>query len=564
MNNYFKTTNVPTSNVQNLVNEITSVVQESVNQPIPPILEAADYLQFKVDGDRTAFEHRYFERRKLLTCYTLYLQHNFDEPAFHYFEQLITSTLDEVSWCLAAHLNYDHFEYATKHTIDLFAAETGQTLVEIETIFNKRLSVELRDAINQQIDQRLIQPFLSQVWDWETKQNNWNSVCSSCMGIIFLLTPELSNRAQLLDRINHNLIIYLDSFGQDGICTEGLEYWTYGFGYFIYYFDLLKASQSSVPFDLQQIKQIAAFPARIQLANNDFANFSDVSADQPIATGILAYCQQHFDTAIPVVKNVSRLGFDHCFRYAHVSRNLWWSDFKASTLQPYRHFFKDAQWLIDRHSDWTVMLKGGSNQESHNHRDIGEIILNIHGQRILTDMGAPIYKDGYFGAERYQTVQAQSAWHSVPCVDQQEQLDSVERATVDTCDLKQAVNFQLTLNNAYGHAVTRHLSTDEHTLRLTDTFPTVRKVTEHFVFATEPILVENGCLVPLANSQQTVYFNWTDASSSVTKITVQNHIEQNETYYRLNINLKEPIFELSIHLIGNQEAQSCKRKSQEN
>lgn len=33
---------------------------------------------------------------------------------------------------------------------------------------------------------------------------------------------------------------YLQGFGPDGACLEGLGYWNYGFGYFVYYADLLR------------------------------------------------------------------------------------------------------------------------------------------------------------------------------------------------------------------------------------------------------------------------------------------------------------------------------------
>ena len=57
---------------------------------------------------------------------------------------------------------------------------------------------------------------------------------------------------------------YLQGFGPDGACLEGLGYWNYGFGYFVYYADLLrKRTRGEMDwFRAEKVGRIALFQQR--------------------------------------------------------------------------------------------------------------------------------------------------------------------------------------------------------------------------------------------------------------------------------------------------------------
>jgi len=68
--------------------------------------------------------------------------------------------------------------------------------------------------------------------------NNWTAVCAGCVGMTYIyMQPERFPYVQ--DRILASLQSFIDLYGDDGACTEGLSYWDYGFGYYIYFADLL-------------------------------------------------------------------------------------------------------------------------------------------------------------------------------------------------------------------------------------------------------------------------------------------------------------------------------------
>ncbi|MNV89055.1 hypothetical protein D3C71_1833170 [compost metagenome] len=66
---------------------------------------------------------------------------------------------------------------------------------------------------------------------------------------------------EILFRTESSMRYYLEGFGEDGACLEGLGYWNYGFGYFTYYSDLLR-SRSGRKLDWfhnDKVRRIARF-----------------------------------------------------------------------------------------------------------------------------------------------------------------------------------------------------------------------------------------------------------------------------------------------------------------
>ena len=61
-----------------------------------------------------------------------------------------------------------------------------------------------------------------------------------------------------------------------------------------------------------------------------------------------------------------------------------------------------------------MAAKGGHNDESHNHNDIGSFIVAHNGRPRLIDPGAGTYTRQTFGQDRYQIWTMQSSWHNTP------------------------------------------------------------------------------------------------------------------------------------------------------
>ena len=81
-------------------------------------------------------------------------------------------------------------------------------------------------------------------------------------------------------------------------------------------------------------------------------------------------------------------------------------------------FDKKTCWYINKKAKYAFTAKGGHNEESHNHNDLGNfIILTDNGQQII-DFGAGYYNKNYFRIpQRYEeNIIACSRGHNVPII----------------------------------------------------------------------------------------------------------------------------------------------------
>jgi hypothetical protein len=69
-----------------------------------------------------------------------------------------------------------------------------------------------------------------------------------------------------------------------------------------------------------------------------------------------------------------------------------------------------------RHKGSSSRPRGGHNAESHNHNDIGQVIVYLDGAPVLVDAGVERYTAKTFGPERYTIWTMQSAYHSLPTI----------------------------------------------------------------------------------------------------------------------------------------------------
>ncbi|MEZ4659445.1 MAG: heparinase II/III family protein [Caldilineaceae bacterium] len=70
-----------------------------------------------------------------------------------------------------------------------------------------------------------------------------------------------------------------------------------------------------------------------------------------------------------------------------------------------------------------VAAKGGHNEESHNHNDIGNFVIYANGKPVIVDAGVETYTAKTFSPQRYEIWTMQSAYHSLlPTVDGVQQL----------------------------------------------------------------------------------------------------------------------------------------------
>jgi hypothetical protein len=501
-----------------------------------PFLPYQGYEEYLESGNRVAFEKHYFARRRMLVVLGLTYEMERKADVKALLEQLLWEICNEYTWCLPAHLPIvnGRFYSQERHTLDLFAAETGQALAELLMLIGEELSAVVKERVRYEIDQRLFLPFEQQTWSWETKENNWSAVVGGCLGMaaLYLLPKKSERQLGMIKRLDTAMQSYLNSFGEDGACIEGVGYWAYGFGYYLYYAQLLAAVlQDDTYLKLPKARKIAAFPYYMMISPGHYLPFSDYSAIE-LPSGLVSYCYEHFGVKIPQLTGISQLDFDPCYRFAHIYRNLQWHT-EAITQEKkasFHHDFEQAQWFITKgtRSDFFFAAKGGSNHESHNHLDVGHFVLGTTEELFLTDLGAGEYTKDYFDdKKRYNYFPPAAASHSLPIINQQMQVATAEKATVLQVNEKR---FDLELSAFYPpesvSSFKRHFILSPQEVIIEDDFDFGDRkqknlVVENFITKIPPVI--QGRSVKLSTGKGHCFLHFTSDRIQIKTVTYQDH-----------------------------------------
>ncbi len=448
---------------EKLINEIVEeAIKYRLKNDVEPI-QLNGYQTYLKTGDRLTFEQQYFARRKQLNVLALDVLIRKDMESVPLLEEVIFQICNEYSWALPAHIPIDDhsLSYKSKKVIDLFAAETAQTLAEIVELIGDHLSDFIKQRVYEEIDIRVFTPFEEKAWHWERLRNNWSSVIAGSIGLAALsaLPVHSERQKRMLKRLEISFAHYLEGFKEDGVCVEGVDYWAYGFGYYCYFAEkYTRLYQDARYIRDQKIKSIAEFPFYSLIGENRYVPYSDASNHSELPSGLLCYCQQTFDVAIPPVTEATSLYSDSCYRWAPMYRNLIWTTkaCRAEVVETSRHYFHDFEWLVirDLEKGFVFSAKGGANNESHNHNDIGHFIIGDGHDLFLTDLGAGEYTRDYFGEKRYTFLANRALGHSLPLIQGKEQ---------------KAGEFQA--ENVHFQVFNEHIS--EFSLEMAETYPEV-------------------------------------------------------------------------------------------
>lgn len=543
--------------------EMKAEGERLLGRPIP-VLTQEIYDLFETNGNRLTYEGLYFERRSRLASFALL--HCLYPDSSDYRQALmetIEAILEEMTWCLPAHMRGNPVD---RH-IDLFASETGFALAEILTITEQSLPSQLREAMREQMERRLFVPYLDDrypPYHWETADHNWAAVCAGSIASAALLTGmEPERKAAIIHRAIGTMNHYLSGFGADGACAEGPGYWNYGFGYYVYFADLLRRATGGKAnmLESKHVRTIASFQQKAYLVGSRPANFSDAAPHVSVNIGLSDYLATHVEEVTTAPLSI-RAGFtdDHCFRFAHALRNLVWfrpeaprqSDWAAGSW-----YLADAQWLISRVShaagSFGFAAKGGHNAEPHNHIDVGHFILLADDDpAFAVDLGSGEYTAQYFGEGRYEYDCTGAQGHSLPIVKGKLQAAGAESSAVVQLVEQGAAEdrFELELSSSYPGSglvsykrqfIWRKSGMPELDLRDTFRFSQAGgAITETIVTKCAPVALSKGQIL-LQGIRHSVKLSYEPESLDVSIVerVYSNHSGQEDSYYRIYFVSKE-------------------------
>lgn len=398
-----------------------------LKEPVPVL---GDYGEFLRNGNRTRYEKPYFARmtnlQKLVFAECFENRGRFLGKIVEY----LTAFCDERSWSSPA---WDRELTNWNGTLlhgDLCSTERAFLLATTVAVLESILDPALVTRIKAECKRRIFDNYLdknagrmtctscSGNW-WIHARENWNAVCNAnVIRAALTIVESREERAAFAESGERTAKYYLESLGADGYCSEGMGYWTYGFGHHLSLgLALRDATDGKLDiFAHPRNRASVEYAYGYQIAQGVCPHFADGSGRPRASTLALArqICPDLADSralAAPIVENfmyTSLRGFGREPKPIEPTRDVL----------PIRSWFPSAQVLIcrERKPSFGFAIKGGNNRELHNHNDVGSYVVVLDGKVFSGDVGGEVYTKRTFSADRYVAKVLNSYGHPVPRV----------------------------------------------------------------------------------------------------------------------------------------------------
>ncbi|NIG56029.1 heparinase II/III family protein [Chitinophaga sp. Cy-1792] len=359
----------------------------------------------------------------------------------------IWSVCEETFWGASAHLpkskEISGLADAANPFVELFSAETAELLGWVDYFMGDKLdkvSPQIRKRIYDETNRRIFVPLMTKYHGWMgdsgsgRRPNNWNPwISSNWLCATLLLEHDEARRAAAVSKILHTLDQFLNPYPQDGGCDEGPGYWS-GAAASLYdnicFLNLATNNAFAYVLKDEKVKHMAQFIYKAQISQDYFLDFADADP-RPGMGGSLIYRfgkdvgdpdMMRFGAAYirdnhsiwrgtyMYYRNLFSLFMQDEFRKAEkglpLLQNVWWPDLQVMATRD----------KAGSSQGFYVAAKGGNNDESHNHNDIGNFIVYYDGLPVLVDVGRGTYTARTFSPNRYDIWFNRSDYHNVPTV----------------------------------------------------------------------------------------------------------------------------------------------------
>lgn len=430
-----------------------------LNYNYPP-LSASDFMEFTRNGNRVNYETRLFDRRMVLNSLVLA---ECAENKGRFMDDIINGVFaicEESGWQLPAHNSYirDTPQYPlpdiTRPVIDLFSAETGAVLAVTEFLLREpfaSISPAISKLIDHNLENRIFTPYLTEHFWWmgdgREPLNNWTVWCTQNILLAAFtrnlgvsqkedgreeLQPEncrTENRLNaILTKACRSIDYFLDEYGEDGCCDEGAQYYRHaGLCLFNCMEVLNKITGNAFAslYEKTKIKNIAAYILNVHIDDIYYINFSDCSpvAGRCNAREFLFGQRTQNSSLMELAASDYQKSDDPLLTREH---NLF---YRLQTLACHQDmitydrnpqiphgdlYYESTGLFIARDSHFCLAVKGGGNDDSHNHNDTGSFTIYKDGQPFFIDIGVESYTKKTFSPQRYEIWTMQSQYHNLP------------------------------------------------------------------------------------------------------------------------------------------------------
>lgn len=465
------------------------------------VVEATDYIEFEKSGDRDIMQ---VPLNANISAIASLFAAELAEGKGRFVPMIangVWHTCEMTSWALSAHLA--PYSYAKRslpvkgdNTLELTQGGISQMFSWIYYFLKDeldKLQPEISKRLKEEIKYRELDSYLEREDFWwmgfakTQKQNNWNPWCNSNALLCFMLMEDDPERlAQGVWKTVRSVDLYINDIQGDGGIEEGPSYWGHAAGKLYDYLNalyMITGGKLSI-FDEKMVRDMGEYIVRSYVGDGWCVNFADASArsgaggmdliyrygnavgsDLMKGYAVMRSAESPFQPSVSI--DISR----------YLESLLHAREFKAAkeefTPSHYTWYPETEFHYMSNDQGVYVATRGGYNDESHNHNDIGSFNLYYDNMPVIIDVGVGTYTRQTFSSERYSIWTMQSNYHNVPMINGVPQEHGFNFRAADAKSTP--TTFSVDISKAYPEAAAvkkwvRAYKMDKNVLTVTDSF----------------------------------------------------------------------------------------------
>lgn len=409
-----------------------------------PVVKATDYLEFIRSGDRR--QGAYSAPSRALNSLVM---GELIEGKGRFTDQIINGVWyysEQTWWGWSAHLYFQKapggLPDVNEPTVDLGVGEIANDLSWTWYLFKDefdKVHPLISSRLKQEIMKKAVNPYFERT-DFGYmgfkggRPNNWNPWVNNNMLNCFLLledNPE-RKRAEVLKIIN-SLDKFLNGYSDDGGCDEGPSYWGAA-GALLYESLAVLKDATDGKFDVYDdplVQNIGKYFYKVNIHAPYFLNFADADAttDGRLASvymygkEIKDLKMQQFGAYLAKLSKWGEQSFSGkiCEQISNLTllNEINSADAREALVSDFWLPDTEVAGARDKEGSFNGFYfgaKGGFNNESHNHNDVGSCVMYFDGKPCLIDLGREGYNAKTFSSRRYEIWTMQSGYHNLPVI----------------------------------------------------------------------------------------------------------------------------------------------------
>jgi hypothetical protein len=362
---------------------------------------------FQMTGD-AGYVGKAFEHANVVCAQESWVQ------SAHYFDVIYSRV-----WPYGAKDDQVVFSY------DITASATTQRMAYIYDWLYSALTKPQRDRIRGALLEKAItrvRGSYEYFWWASAYKCNWSGICHTGLGLAALaLLNEDPGLTDVVARSYEGVSAMLDHIGEDGGWQEGRGYWAFGVGESVRFIEALKRITGE-KLNLFRHRAISPHPVDFGLfgLTGGFGDGSGVPVGESFVMNKL------------VQETGDRQGAWYVKNFLRAREEIFDLIWPATTVAPEKpaeasRWFKSIDWAVLRKDftseSVTIAAKAGLNDDPHHgHLDCGTFNLTWQNLTFIGEVPRTPYDEKYFGAMRWDYLEARTAGHNCVMVNGEEQV----------------------------------------------------------------------------------------------------------------------------------------------